>query len=59
MNSTTRKELLETTILRIQEDYLQSIMEQWYQSLRQFGIRKCPKKLVISLLFCNFIVVNQ
>ena len=27
--------------------------------LRQFGIRKCPKKLVISLLFCNFIVVNQ
>ena len=33
MNSTTRKELLETTILRIQVDYLQFIMEQWYQSL--------------------------
>ena len=29
------------------------------QTIRQFGIRKCPKKLVISLLFCNFIVVNQ
>ena len=29
---------------------------QW---VRQFGIRKCPKKLVISLLFCNFIVENQ
>ena len=27
--------------------------------LRQFGIRKFPKKLVISLLFCNFIVENQ
>ena len=27
--------------------------------LRQFGIKKCPKKLVISLLFCNFIVDNQ
>ena len=27
--------------------------------LRQFGIRKCPKKLVISLLFCNLIVDNQ
>ena len=26
---------------------------------RQFGIRKFPKKLVISLLFCNFIVENQ
>ena len=29
------------------------------ESLRQFGIKKCPKKLVISLLFCNFIVDNQ
>ena len=28
-------------------------------SIRQFGIRKYPKKLVISLLFCNFIVENQ
>ena len=28
-------------------------------SIRQFGIKKCPKKLVISLLFCNFIVDNQ
>ena len=28
-------------------------------SIRQFGIRKFPKKLVISLLFCNFIVENQ
>ena len=27
--------------------------------IRQFGIKKCPKKLVISLLFCNFIVDNQ
>ena len=27
--------------------------------LRQFGIRKFPKKLVISLLFCNFMVENQ
>lgn len=27
--------------------------------LRQFGIKKSPKKLVISLLFCNFIVENQ
>ena len=27
--------------------------------VRQFGIKKCPKKLVISLLFCNFIVDNQ
>ena len=32
---------------------------QVYYYLRQFGIRKCPKKLVISLLFCNFIVENQ
>ena len=30
-----------------------------YYNLRQFGIKKCPKKLVISLLFCNFIVDNQ
>ena len=30
-----------------------------FQELRQFGIRKFPKKLVISLLFCNFIVENQ
>ena len=29
------------------------------QLVRQFGIKKCPKKLVISLLFCNFIVDNQ
>ena len=29
------------------------------QAIRQFGIKKCPKKLVISLLFCNFIVDNQ
>ena len=28
-------------------------------NIRQFGIKKCPKKLVISLLFCNFIVDNQ
>ena len=27
--------------------------------IRQFGIRKFSKKLVISLLFCNFIVENQ
>ena len=27
--------------------------------IRQFGIRKCSKKLVISLLFCNFMVDNQ
>ena len=27
--------------------------------IRQFGIRKFPKKLVISLLFCNFMVENQ
>ena len=27
--------------------------------IREFGIRKLLKKLVISLLFCNFIVVNQ
>jgi len=33
--------------------YLQNLM------LRQFGIRKFPKKLVISLLFCNFIAENQ
>ena len=30
-----------------------------YKLIRQFGIKKCPKKLVISLLFCNFIVDNQ
>ena len=30
-----------------------------HKILRQFGIRKFPKKLVISLLFCNFIVENQ
>ena len=29
------------------------------KKIRQFGIKKCPKKLVISLLFCNFIVDNQ
>ena len=29
------------------------------QRLREFGIRKLLKKLVISLLFCNFIAVNQ
>ena len=33
--------------------------EQKEQELRQFGIRKFSKKLVISLLFCNFIVENQ
>ena len=27
--------------------------------IRQFGIKKNPKKLVISLLFCSFIVENQ
>jgi len=27
--------------------------------IRQFGIRKFSKKLVISLLCCDFIVVNQ
>ena len=27
--------------------------------LRQFGTKKFSKKLVISLLFCNFIVENQ
>ena len=27
--------------------------------LRQFGIKKFSKKLVISLLFCSFIVENQ
>ena len=27
--------------------------------IRELGIRKLLKKLVISLLFCNFIVVNQ
>ena len=30
-----------------------------YMIIRQFGIRKFSKKLVISLLFCNFIVENQ
>ena len=34
-----------------------SIMQTQYK--RQFGIRKFPKKLVISLLFCNFIAENQ
>ena len=29
------------------------------QRLREFGIRKLLKKLVISLLFYNFIVENQ
>ena len=29
------------------------------EKLRQFGIRKFHEKLVISLLFCNFIVENQ
>ena len=29
------------------------------QRLREFGIRKLLKKLEISLLFCNFIAVNQ
>ena len=37
----------------------QQILENIYQEIRQFGIKKCPKKLVISLLFCNFIVDNQ
>ena len=30
-----------------------------FKEICQFGIRKFPKKLVISLLFCNFIVENQ
>ena len=30
-----------------------------YHTLREFGIRKLLKKLVISLLFCKFIVENQ
>ena len=34
-------------------------IEQGLKDLRQFGIRKFSKKLVISLLFCNFIVENQ
>ena len=33
--------------------------EKQIEILRQFGIRKFSKKLVISLLFCNFIVENQ
>ena len=36
-----------------------NMMRKQHKELRQFGIRKCPKKLVISLLFCNFIVENQ
>ena len=28
-------------------------------NVREFGIRKLLKKLVISLLFCKFIVENQ
>ena len=31
----------------------------YHKIIRQFGIRKFLKKLVISLLFCNFIVENQ
>ena len=27
--------------------------------IRQFGIKKFSKKLVISLLFCSFIIENQ
>ena len=30
-----------------------------YQIIREFGIRKLLKKLVILLLFCKFIVENQ
>ena len=30
-----------------------------YQQIREFGIRKVYKKLVISPLFCNFIFENQ
>ena len=55
-----------TTIRRykaddVSEQLLNGLLEQAArtQTIRQFGIRKCPKKLVISLLFCNFIVENQ
>ena len=41
------------------KDYFVRLRVAFDQILRQFGIRKCPKKLVISLLFCNFIVENQ
>ena len=41
------------------EDFRLGGIEKFNKEIRQFGIRKCPKKLVISLLFCNFIVVNQ
>lgn len=29
------------------------------KTFRQFGTKKCSKKFVILLLFCDFIVVNQ
>ena len=45
--------------LNINEEDLIGLRQLFVSSLRQFGIRKCPKKLVISLLFCNFIVENQ
>ena len=46
---------------KVQQCYNRDWIKQapLYIIIRQFGIRKCPKKLVISLLFCNFIVVNQ
>ena len=44
---------------RIAADQAENLLEVMKQLLRQFGIKKCPKKLVISLLFCNFIVENQ
>ena len=44
---------------RIAADQAENLLEVMKQLLRQFGIKKCPKKLVISLLFCNFIVDNQ
>ena len=35
---------------------LQELQEALVQNIRQFGIRKFPKKLVISLLFCSFML---
>jgi len=46
-------EILKKQYFKKPEDYDDVIY------IRQFGIRKFPKKLVISLLFCNFMVENQ
>ena len=34
-------------------------MKKERRNIREFGIRKLLKKLVILLLFCKFIVENQ